>query len=891
MNNVNDIRSVFLDYFAQYGHEIIPSGPLIPRNDPTLMFTNAGMVQFKEVFTGREKRPLSRAAGIQKCIRVGGKHSDLENVGHTARHHTFFEMLGNFSFGDYFKDVAIELAWTLLTREFGLPVDRLMVTVYAEDEESVRLWKMIASLPDSRIIRISTSDNFWTMGDTGPCGPCSEIFFDHGPHILGGPPGSSDQEGDRFVELWNLVFLQFEQVNAEKRLFLPNPSIDTGMGLERLAAILQGTHDNYEIDLFQSLIQASVEITGVRFEGSDAVSHRIISDHLRASSFLIIEGVIPSNEGRGYILRRIIRRALRHAHNLVAWDGLMSRLISTLVAEMGQAYPELRNAEPLISSVLGAEESRFCRTLDKGLSILDEAVSTLSVGDVLDGSIAFKLYDTYGFPLDLTEDVLKSREILVDRRGFDLAMKQQRVAARKAWAGSGESCQADVWFTVQEKAGTTDFLGYETEQASGIITALVKGGTEVNELNAGEEGLVILNQTCFYGESGGQVGDCGLLFSDNVDGRVDDVQKKFGSLFLHRVTLVRGVLKIGQSVNLLVDRERRENIRIHHSATHLLHEALRQVLGNHVVQKGSLVEPGRLRFDFSHEGSISLEEIEQIEQISNMVVLNNDEVLTCLMGLDDAVSAGAMGLFGEKYGDEVRVVSMGRSMNDTEKQTYSMELCGGMHVRRTGEIGLIMIVSDGPVSSGIRRIEARAGASARSCFSGQRRLIREVAGSLKAMPQEIGQRVVSLLDERKRLQRDVAILRRHSALSELTFLSGNSALIEIGSFKLFSRVLEGVSGKELRIITEEAKVKLRSGIVVLVGLDKEFRAGIIVGVTNDLTGRFSALDLIRVGAMVLGGKGWGGNSGMAQSGGPDGRRAAEALDAVRAVLVGQEVSD
>jgi alanyl-tRNA synthetase len=736
MSAVNEIRSTFLDYFAKHGHEVVASSPLVPRNDPTLMFTNAGMVQFKNVFTGLERRPYNRAVTSQKCVRAGGKHNDLDNVGYTARHHTFFEMLGNFSFGDYFKELAIELAWNLITKELGLPRDRLMTTVYAEDDDAFDLWRKIAGLPEERIVRIATSDNFWAMGDTGPCGPCSEIFFDHGAHIPGGPPGSPDAEGDRFIEIWNLVFMQFEQVTPDERRALPRPSIDTGMGLERIAAVLQGTHDNYQTDLFRALIRAIEEESGVPADGPKAVSHRVIADHLRATSFLIADGVLPSNEGRGYVLRRIMRRAMRHVELLGAKEPLMWRLVPALVREMGGAYPELVRAKAMIVETLKLEESRFRRTLDRGLRILDEETARLGTGDRLAGELAFKLYDTYGFPLDLTQDALKPRGIAVDTDGFNAAMERQRAEARRAWAGSGEATTEAVWFDVKEKVGATEFLGYETETAEGVVQAMIAAdGKDTASLAQGAEAAVILNQTPFYGESGGQVGDEGWIrTADGARFRVRDTQKRLGDLFVHYGVLEAGVLHAGDEVELEVDHARRRAIRIHHSATHLVHEALRQVLGPHVAQKGSLVAPDRLRFDFSHHKAMSDDEVARVEDIANTVVWQNDEVTTRLMSVEDAIAEGAVALFGEKYGDEVRVVSMGREPDGGNRPVYSMELCGGTHVERTGDVGLIKIVTEGATAAGVRRIEALAGRPAFEHLSQQDRRIAGLAQRLRAAP-------------------------------------------------------------------------------------------------------------------------------------------------------------
>jgi alanyl-tRNA synthetase len=766
MSAVNEIRSTFLDYFAKHGHEVVASGPLVPRNDPTLMFTNAGMVQFKNVFTGLERRPYSRAVTSQKCVRAGGKHNDLDNVGYTARHHTFFEMLGNFSFGDYFKELAIELAWNLITKEFGLPKDRLTATVYAEDEDAFDLWRRIAGLPEERIVRIATSDNFWAMGDTGPCGPCSEIFFDHGSHIPGGPPGSPESEGDRFIEIWNLVFMQFEQVSADERRTLPRPSIDTGMGLERIAAVLQGTHDNYQIDLFRALIRAIEEESGVPAEGPKAVSHRVIADHLRATSFLIADGVLPSNEGRGYVLRRIMRRAMRHVELLGVREPLMWRLVPALVREMGGAYPELGRAKAMIVETLKLEESRFRRTLERGLRILDEETARLGAGDRLAGEVAFKLYDTYGFPLDLTQDALKPRGIAVDTDGFEAAMKRQREEARRAWAGSGEATTEAVWYDVKEKVGATEFLGYETETAEGVVKAIIAAdGKETARLGKGAEAAVIVNQTPFYGESGGQVGDEGWIrTADGARFHVGDTQKRLGDLYVHYGVLEAGVLHAGDEVELEVDHARRQAIRIHHSATHLVHEALRQILGPHVAQKGSLVAPDRLRFDFSHHKAMSPDEITRIEEIANAVVWQNDEVATRLMSVDDAIAEGAMALFGEKYGDEVRVVSMGHQPDGGNRPVYSMELCGGTHVRRTGDIGLIKIVSEGATAAGVRRIEALAGRPAFEHLSAQDRRVAGLAQRLKVAPGEVEGRVEALSDERRRLERELAEAKKKIAM-------------------------------------------------------------------------------------------------------------------------------
>ncbi|WP_287392100.1 alanine--tRNA ligase, partial [Mesorhizobium sp.] len=756
MSGVNEIRSAFLDYFRKEGHEVVASSPLVPRNDPTLMFTNAGMVQFKNVFTGLESRPYSRAATSQKCVRAGGKHNDLDNVGYTARHHTFFEMLGNFSFGDYFKERAIELAWNLITREFGIAKDRLLVTVYHTDDAAAGFWKKIAGLPEDRIIRIATSDNFWAMGDTGPCGPCSEIFYDHGADIRGGPPGSADEDGDRFIEIWNLVFMQFEQVTKAERIELPRPSIDTGMGLERIAAVLQGEHDNYDIDLFKALIRASEEATGVKAEGKNRASHRVIADHLRASSFLIADGVLPSNEGRGYVLRRIMRRAMRHAQLLGAREPLMWRLVPALVREMGQAYPELVRGQPLISETLKLEETRFRKTLARGLGLLADATETLGSGDRLDGETAFKLYDTYGFPLDLTQDALRPRGVSVDLEGFDAAMERQKAEARKSWAGSGDAATETVWFAVREKAGATEFLGYDTEQAEGIVQALVRDGAAVESAVVGETVGVVVNQTPFYGESGGQMGDTGVISGEGFAIDVTDTQKKGDGLFVHFGKVTKGTVKTGEAVELKVDHIRRTRLRSNHSATHLVHEALREVLGTHVAQKGSLVAPERLRFDFSHPKPISAEKLERVEAMANEIVVQNGPVTTRLMSVDDAIAEGAMALFGEKYGDEVRVVSMGTGVaGDKAGKPYSVELCGGTHVGATGDIGLVRLVSEGAVAAGVRRIEALTGEAARKHLDEQDRRLKAVAATLKISPADVPARVEALLDERKKLEKDL----------------------------------------------------------------------------------------------------------------------------------------
>ena len=885
MSGVNDIRKSFLDFFARNDHQIVASSALVPRNDPTLMFTNAGMVPFKNVFTGLEKRPYSRAVTAQKCVRAGGKHNDLDNVGYTARHHTFFEMLGNFSFGDYFKERAIELAWTLITKDLALPKERLLITVYIDDDDAFRLWKKIAGLPDSKILRIAGSDNFWAMGDTGPCGPCSEIFYDHGDKIPGGPPGSADSEGDRFIEIWNLVFMQYEQLEGGKRVNLPRPSIDTGMGLERIAAVLQGTYDNYAIDLFQTLIRAIAELTGVDPNGPQKASHRVIADHLRASAFLIADGVLPSNEGRGYVLRRIMRRAMRHAELLGAKEPLMWRLVPALTREMGQAYPELIRAEALITETLKLEETRFRRTLERGLAILDEKSKGLKKGAMFDGDTAFTLYDTYGFPLDLTQDALRSRGISVDLASFTDAMERQRAKARASWAGSGEAAQETVWLALRDKIGATEFLGYETESAEGVVAALVKDGKEVPELKKGESGTVVMNQTPFYGESGGQVGDTGEMRREGVRLIVSDTQKKAGDLFAHVAKVEQGSIKVGDPLLLDVDHARRSAIRQNHSATHLLHEALRQVLGDHVAQKGSLVAPDRLRFDFSHPKPMSAEEIERVEDIANDIVLQNAPVTTRLMAVDDAIASGARALFGEKYGDEVRVVAMGEGTGNT--MGWSVELCGGTHVRQTGDIGLVSLVGESGVAAGVRRIEALTGKSARKTANKQLQVVKAAAAELKVPLEDMPARIGTLLDERKKLERDLSEAKKKLAMGGGEKADGDSADVrQVNGVKLLARAVSGIELKDLRSLADEGKRQVGSGVVAIVATAADGKAGIVVGVTDDLTKRFNAVELVKKGAEALGGKGGGGRPDMAQAGGPDGSKAQDALKAIEAALGG-----
>jgi len=884
MASSNDIRATFLYYFARHGHAVVESSPLVPRNDPTLLFTNSGMVQFKNVFTGQEKRPYARATTAQKCVRAGGKHNDLDNVGYTARHHTFFEMLGNFSFGDYFKEQAILHAWTLVTKDFALPADRLTVTVFSDDDDAAVLWRKIAGLPEERIIRIDSSDNFWRMGDTGPCGPCSEIFYDHGPTIPGGPPGSPDAEGDRFVEIWNLVFMQYEEGPPGVRAPLPRPSIDTGMGLERLAAILQGKHDNYDTDTLRALILASAEATGQDPDGPHKVSHRVIADHLRSTAFLIADGVLPGNEGRGYVLRRIMRRAMRHAHMMGAREPVMWRLVPALVRQMGAAYGELVRAEQLIEETLKLEETRFKAMLERGLGLLAEESALLGEGGTLAGEVAFKLYDTFGFPLDLTQDALREQGRGVDVAGFEAAMAEQKKRARAAWAGSGEAATDRVWFELRERVGASEFLGYSTEKAEGSIVALVVGGQPVERAEAGTDVAVLLNQTPFYAESGGQVGDTGVISAAGLRIAVTDTQKKLGALFVHLGRVEEGAAVVGGAVLAEVDHARRTAIRAHHSATHLLHEALRRRLGSHVAQKGSMNGPDRLRFDVSQPTAIGRDDLAWVEDQVNAKVRQNTEVTTRLMTPDAAVAEGAMALFGEKYGDEVRVVGMGGADEagpEGEGKTWSVELCGGTHVRRTGDIGLFRIVGESAVSAGVRRVEAVTGEAALALVAENDRRLAEVAAALRIAPADVPDRVAALLEERRRLERQVAELQKKLA----TGGGGAADVEEIGGVKLAVRNLGDVPARDLKGIAEAIGKQIGEGVVALVSTN-EGRASVVVGVSPELTGRFSAVELVRVAAAAVGGKGGGGRADMAQAGGPDGSRADEALAAVRAALAG-----
>ena len=883
MTSTSDIRSGFLNYFGKHGHEIVSSSPLVPRNDPTLLFTNAGMVQFKNVFIGAEQRAYNRATTSQKCVRAGGKHNDLENVGYTARHHTFFEMLGNFSFGDYFKDVAIELAWNLVTKEYGLDPAKLLVTVYSEDEDAADLWRKIAGLTDDRIIRIPTSDNFWAMGDTGPCGPCSEIFYDHGPTVQGGPPGSPNEDGDRFIEIWNLVFMQFEQISADERTNLPKPSIDTGMGLERVSALLQGKHDNYETDLIRALIEASAEASNSSPDGEYAVSHRVIADHLRACSFLVADGILPSNEGRGYVLRRIMRRGMRHAHLLGCKEPLMWQLVTALVAEMGQAFPELVRAKALIEETFKLEETRFKEMLSRGLRLLENETQKLGNGETLAGDVAFRLYDTFGFPLDLTQDILRGQGRIVDEAGFDSAMQRQREAARKAWAGSGEAATEEVWFDIRENEGASEFLGYDTERAEGVLLAIVVDGECEETLETGMKAMLIANQTPFYAESGGQLGDQGFLSSaEGAEFVVEDTVKRLEDLHVHTGTLRKGTLSIGAPVEMRVDGDRRGKLRANHSVTHLLHAALRQHLGEHVAQKGSLVGPDYLRFDFSNPKPVSAAEMSRIESDVNSRVRENVSVITLQMTPDDAQDAGAVALFGEKYGEEVRVVSMGHGDKSLNTEiSYSMELCGGTHVGQTGDIGFFKIVSESAVASGVRRIEAVTGEAAVRQVEARDAIIAQAAQALNTAPSEIPARVAALLQERRAMEREMADLRRK--LAEGGSGTDAPALLDINGLSVATRLLFDVPAKELKPLVDSIKGQIGSGVVVVISV-LDGKASLVVGVTEDLTDRLDAVNLVRVGSASVGGKGGGGRPDMAQAGGPNGAAAEDAIKAIKEAI-------
>ena len=883
MQTTNQIRDIFLKFFEKNGHQIVSSSPLVPRNDPTLLFTNAGMVQFKNVFTGGETRDYERAVTSQKCVRAGGKHNDLENVGYTARHHTFFEMLGNFSFGDYFKENAIEYAWDLVTKDLGLPKEKLLVTVYSEDEDAATLWKKIAGLDDQKIIRIPTSDNFWAMGDTGPCGPCSEIFFDHGEDIEGGPPGSANEDGDRFIEIWNLVFMQYEQVTKEERIELPSPSIDTGMGLERIAAILQGSHDNYDIDLMRSLIEASANESGIDPDGPAKVSHRVIADHLRASAFLIADGVLPSNEGRGYVVRRIMRRAMRHAHLLGCAEPLVWRLVPALTRQMGEAFPELIRAESLIVETLKLEETRFKETLARGLRQLEDATQKLSDSENLPGDVAFKLYDTYGFPLDLTQDILRGQGRKVDLAGFDKAMAEQKAAARAAWSGSGEIATDDFWLDIRDQTTATEFLGYSTEQAEGVITALIINGENVEKSDAvpeDQEVTVICNQTPFYAEAGGQVGDTGYLTTASGSLlRVTDVQKKAGDLFIHIGFIENGIISVGDTVEMKVDTKYRSCLRANHSATHLLHESLRRHLGDHVTQKGSLVDTQKLRFDFSHPRAVEEETLKTVETEVNEQIRENTEVVTQLMQPEDAIKAGAMALFGEKYGEEVRVVSMGQFEVGTTKSRYSTELCGGTHVSRTGDIGVFRLVSEGAVASGVRRIEAVTANGAIEHFNAREEILNITARTLKSTLEKLPHRVISLLEDKKKLENEVAELRRKLASPGMN-RSENDENIKIGNITFLGKIIQDIPPRELKSFVDEFKKEVGSGIITVVA-SFDNKASLVVGVTEDLSQKYNAVTLVQHGVTALGGKGGGGRPDMAQAGGPNIDNLAGALEEIK----------
>ncbi|MGE0251774.1 MAG: alanine--tRNA ligase [Dongiaceae bacterium] len=872
MKTVNQTRQTFLDFFAKQGHSVVPSSPLVPRNDPTLMFTNSGMVQFKNVFTGVETRPYTRAVTAQKCVRAGGKHNDLENVGYTARHHTFFEMMGNFSFGDYFKDVAIDLAWKLITKEFALDKKRLLVTVYSEDEEAAKLWKKIAGFSDDKIIRIPTSDNFWSMGDTGPCGPCTEIFYDHGDKYAGGPPGSADADGDRFIEIWNLVFMQYEQVSKDKRVNLPKPSVDTGLGLERTAAALQGVNANYDTDVFKNLIAAAEQLTKVKAEGANMPSHRVIADHLRSSSFLIADGVLPSNEGRGYVLRRIMRRAMRHANLLGYEEPLLTQLAPALVAEMGQAYPELARGEKLIRETLKIEETKFKQTLGRGMKLLQDASAKLKSGQDLPGEVAFTLYDSYGFPLDLTQDVLRAQKRGVDMAAFNAAMEQQKAKARAAWKGSGEAWEEAVWFGLRDKVGASEFLGYSTDQADAEILAILKDGKEADSLAKGEKGILVLNQTPFYAESGGQVGDTGQITGTGGKFTVTDTNKKTGDIFAHAGSVTEGSLKVGDAVTAKIDAARRQSIKAHHSVTHLLHEALRRQLGDHVAQKGSLVAPDRLRFDISHPKPVTAEEIRAIEGAVNARIRLNDEVITRLMSTEEAMQSGARALFGEKYGDEVRVVTIGEG--------YSTELCGGTHVNRSGDIGAFILTGDSAVAAGVRRIEGLAGEAALKYLQGRTNLLEQLAAELHTSPEELPARFQQLIEERKKLERELSDLRRKLAGGG----SGSAEAVKtIKGIRFSGKVLADIPARELKTIADDMKKQLGSGIVALIATDQG-KVSIVAAVTSDLTAKISAVDLVKVAAAAVGGQGGGGRPDMAQAGGADTAKVNEALAAIENLL-------
>ena len=878
---VNDVRKTFLEFFKKHGHTIESSGPLVPQNDPSLMFTVAGMVPFKNVFTGLEKRPYTRATTSQKCLRAGGKHNDLENVGYTARHHTFFEMLGNFSFGDYFKDDAIAFGWELVTKDFGLDPDKLLVTVHSSDEEAASIWKKVTGFSDNKILRIPTDDNFWSMGDTGPCGPCTEIFYDHGEHIPGGPPGTPDEDGDRFIEIWNIVFMQYEKLESGERIDLPKPSVDTGMGLERIAATLNGSHDNYSIDIIRGLIENVADLTSVDPDGDQSASHRVIADHLRAAVFLMADGVMPSNEGRGYVLRRIMRRGMRHAHILGSQDPLMHKLVSNLTGTMGDAYPKIRRGEAMITEMLELEEAKFKKTLDRGLKLLDEEKQNIKSDGQLPGEIAFKLYDTFGFPLDLTQDALRADGVEVDMDGFNAAMDKQKADARASWVGSGDAASEKLWFDILDEVGPTDFLGYDSERAEAIVKAIVKDGEKADALKKGEQGIIITNQSPFYAESGGQVGDTGHLSSDGFDAIISDTKKQVGQLWAHHAKVDKGEIKIGDAVEMIVDHDRRAAIKANHSVTHLMHEALRQVLGEHVQQKGSLQDDKRTRFDISHPKGMTDEEIDRVEEIVNQEIWANTDVSTRVMSFDDAVEQGAMALFGEKYGDEVRVVSMGTKALGANKP-YSVELCGVTHVKQTGEIWLFKIVSESALSSGVRRVEALTKHNALKFFENRNNILHNASLSLKTSPGKLEGRIAALIEEKKKLEQEVANLRKKLATGGGS--SSNDDVKEVNGVKFSGKVLDDIPAKDLKGMADELTNQLGSGVVALV-TKMEGKASIVVAVTKDLTEKYNAVDLVKIGSEKLGGKGGGGRPDMAQAGGPNPDAANDAIEAIEKSIV------
>jgi alanyl-tRNA synthetase len=886
MPTLNDIRSTFLDFYARQGHKVLPSSPLVPRNDPTLMFVNSGMVQFKNLFTGVETQDYTRAATAQKCVRAGGKHNDLDNVGYTARHHTFFEMMGNFSFGDYFKQEAIVYAWEMLTKEFCIPKEKLIVTVYHDDHEAAEIWKKVAGFSDDKIIRIETDDNFWMMGPTGPCGPSSEIFYDHGEHIWGGPPGSADEDGDRFVEIWNLVFMQFEQFEDGNRAPLLSQSIDTGMGIERVAALLQGTNDNYSTDLIRSLIEASANATSSDPDGPDKTHHRVIADHLRSTSFLIADGVLPSKDGRGYVLRRIMRRAMRHAHLIGAEDPLLHRLVPSLVQQMGAAYPELVQAQAMIEETLLQEETRFRTTLDRGLKLLEDEISQLRPGGSLPGKTAFKLYDTFGFPLDLTQDALRDEKMTVDTEGFDVAMSEQKAKARAAWSGSGEIADDSMWFDLLDTHGATEFLGYDAEKSEGQLLALVEATKELKTVSVGATVQLIFNQTPFYAESGGQVGDTGQIKTDTGILKITDTRKS-AELIIHMGTVLEGSVSVGQFAQLAVDQTRRSQIRANHSATHLLHEALRRSLGEHVAQRGSLNDHDRLRFDFSHGQALTPKQLEEVQAEVNKYIRQNSHVETRIMTPDDARAIGAQALFGEKYGDEVRVISMGyleRSKKGTTSNTYSLELCGGTHVRQTGDIGCFILLGDAASSAGVRRIEAVTGSTANTYIQSQQSIISEAANILKVQNSDLTVRAKQLVDERKALKNEVTDLRRNLAMSGGAGAQ-TSKPINVAGRLFLAEVLQGVTGRDLPTLIDNKKAELKSGAVLLIA-ESDGKIAVAAGVTKDLTDTLSAVDMVTIAVSELGGKGGGGRADMAQGGAQSAKNAAQAINAVKQMIEG-----